>query len=455
MVFKNFYIQVTIRVFVILLTCLVLAWLIVSKQNWLFILHTFLLLMLEGVLLIRYTNRWNNELSTYFERLEAGDLAIGSKSLEDFPKLKEMKKSLTKLRKSISDERKRHEIDNEYFKVLSNKVATGIIVTDGENKVRFINPAALHLLGISTLRHLGHLERNHPGSFSIFGGMKTGDVGKFNIRDNSGGKHLIIRLSELYKDGEKYKVFSLEDIEKAIRNNELQSWQKLIRVLNHEIMNSISPINSTVQTLAGLWKDNKDDPGEELVSKTLKGLHIIQERGEGLKAFVGAYRNLTTTLLPKVQETDVHDLVEKAHELYKQELASKKIQFMLINETKPCFFNTDPSLLSQAVINIIKNAIEAFEQESLDPQISVKIKKLNNSLSLTVIDNGKGMDESTLKNASVPFFTTKDKGSGVGLSLSRQIITALNGEINIISQEGISTKVEILLQAIPLHTPSN
>ena len=150
MVFRNFYIQVIIRVVLILLTCLLLAWLLISGHNWLFILHVFLLLLIEGGLFIRYTNRWNVELSNYFSRLEAGDQTVGSKGLEDFPKLRRMNSFLTNLKNKISEERKKHEIDNEYFKVLSTKVATGIIVTDTENKVQFINPAALHLLGIDT-----------------------------------------------------------------------------------------------------------------------------------------------------------------------------------------------------------------------------------------------------------------------------------------------------------------
>jgi len=446
MIFKNFYIQLIIRVVLIILTSLVFAWLLLSEQSWILIIHVLLLIAAEGFLLVRYTNRWNNDLTSYFERLGAGDMTVATPGLEDFPRLKGMNTNLLKLKKTISAERKKHEMENEYFKVLSSNVASGIIVTSNENKIRFINPAALHAFGITNLHHLGHLERNHPGSFSVIGGMKTGDVSKLTINDESGRKHLIIRLTELIKDGERFKVFSLEDIEKAIRNNELQSWQKLIRVLNHEIMNSISPINSSVQTLSELWKDTTIKPDEKLVSKTIKGLHIIQERGEGLKAFVAAYRSLTGKFEPKEKETDVLDVVNKVYELYKQDIDSKKIRYELINNAGSCIINTDPDLLSQAVINILKNAIEAFSDEEGDQEITVKINKSENILTLLILDNGKGMDEETLKNASVPFFTTKEKGSGVGLSLSRQIVTALNGEINMISQAGTGTKVEVLLK---------
>jgi len=295
------------------------------------------------------------------------------------------------------------------------------------------------------LRHLGHLERHHPGSFSVLGSMKTGESGTLNIFDGSIRKLMMIRLSELIKDGERLKVFSMEDIEQAIRKNELESWQKLIRVLNHEIMNSISPINSTVQTLTDIWNRERKDEEKELIAKTLKGLNIIKERGEGLKTFVGAYRNLTSTLSPNLAKVEMKELIEKVTMFYIKELESRGITLEIKGSKGSCELNTDPDLLSQALINILKNAMEAFVESANNPTINIDWKTEGNKMILTISDNGMGMPEETLKNASVPFYTTKDGGTGVGLSLTRQIISALDGDIHIISKEGEGTKIDFIL----------
>jgi len=429
MVFRTFYSRLVISVGLIILTSLVFCWLVITGQNWILTFHAALLLLLQGWLLVRYTNKWNSELTAFFNRLESGDLVLSSPVLEEFPRLREMGKILKKLSLRLGDERKRFEMENEYFKVLSSNVTTGIIVTDDQNKVLFINPAALHFFGIVTLRHLGNLERHHSGSFSLLGSMETGSSANLAINDGSITRLLMIKLSELVMDNEKMKVFTLEDIEKAIRKNELESWQKLIRVLNHEIMNSISPINSTVQTLSDIWEgmDQKEEAEKKLVDKTLKGLNIIKERGEGLKNFVSAYRSLTTSMTPDLRQVSLHGILQKIVELHQEDMKTGNIQIEVAGEASRSDVRTDPDMLSQALINVLRNAIESFDDENEAKLITIGWKEIGGRWLVFVEDNGKGMPEDVLTNSTIPFYTTKESGSGIGLSLSRQIISALNG----------------------------
>jgi nitrogen fixation/metabolism regulation signal transduction histidine kinase len=446
MVFKNYYMQLVIRVVLILTTSILLSWLVLIQQSVLFSLNMLLLLILQTWLLIRYVNKWNTELRAFFSRLTAGEFSIRSSAFDEFPRLKGIKPLFDKLSYRIKEEQKQHEIENEYFKVLSKNVSTGILVADHLSKVRFINPAALHFLGIEALHHIGHLERYHPGSFSMLLGMKTGEAGTLTIYDGSSRKMLMVRMSELVKDGEHFKVYSLDDIERVMRKNELDSWQKLIRVLNHEIMNSISPISSTVQTLSSLWdKEMIEGDGKKLAAKTLKGLKIIKERGEGLKTFVSAYRDLTTDLKPNLKKTEISDLIANVYDLFKSELEGKGIKTEIDCQGGTCEVVTDPNLLSQALINVLKNAMESFDLESINRFISINCDMKGQHLMIVVTDNGRGMDEAILKNASVPFFTTKEGGTGVGLSLTRQIITALGGDVHLLSKLGVGTKVELVL----------
>jgi len=446
MVFRSFYSRLVISVGLIILTSLVFCWLVITGQNWILTFHAALLLLLQGWLLVRYTNKWNSELTAFFNRLESGDLVLSSPVLEEFPRLREMGKILKKLSLRLGDERKRFEMENEYFKVLSSNVTTGIIVTDDQNKVLFINPAALHFFGIVTLRHLGNLERHHSGSFSLLGSMETGSSANLAINDGSITRLLMIKLSELVMDNEKMKVFTLEDIEKAIRKNELESWQKLIRVLNHEIMNSISPINSTVQTLSDIWEgmDQKEEAEKKLVDKTLKGLNIIKERGEGLKNFVSAYRSLTTSMTPDLRQVSLHGILQKIVELHQEDMKTGNIQIEVAGEASRSDVRTDPDMLSQALINVLRNAIESFDDENEAKLITIGWKEIGGRWLVFVEDNGKGMPEDVLTNSTIPFYTTKESGSGIGLSLSRQLIPALNGEMRIPSHEGERTKVEFI-----------
>lgn len=445
MVFREFYWNILLRILLITLTCLGLGlFLFPVRYPWL-TAHVLLLVGVQAWLLIRYTNRWNTRLSDFFSQLQGQDYHLSRSLFQSYPNLKSLARHLRKLSDQIQEENRRHEIENEYFKVLSQKVATGIIVTGSRGEVQYSNPAALHAFGIPALRHLHHLDRYHPGTSAFFYTMKAGEYGNLHLTGVRGESILLVRCSELVIEGVPYRVFSLEDIEREIKKQELESWQQLIRILNHEIMNSISPITSTVQALADGWKGNglSEAPEQKLIGKTVKGLQIIRERSEGLKNFVEAYRSLTKVPEPEWVNISLQETVEPVRDLFAQTLVEKQVKLVLAFNRCTQKIRTDPALLQQVLINLVRNALDAIHENTTYPAITINCSMDGDGWYIEVEDNGEGMDEEVLRNATIPFFTTKPDGSGIGLSLVRQLISALQGELNIRSTPGKGTTVKL------------
>jgi len=447
MVFRKYYINIYIRVLLLLITCLALGWLVAADGHFLITIHVFLLVILQAWLMVRYTNNWNSGLSDFFSRLQADDWLTTSRSFSMFPNLKTLENNLNALAERIRKDKKKHEIENEYFKILSQKVATGIIVCDENGDVQYTNPAALHYFGLPAIRNINTLDRHHPGASRFFQDLAIGDYGSLNISLEANDMILMIRASELVRDQERLKVYSIEDIEREIKKHELESWQKLIRILNHEIMNSISPITSTVHTLGDSWKDVKgsDEPEQKLIGKTLKGLQIIQERSEGLKSFVEAYRSLTKMPEPSLKMVSPGTVLLNIKELFGKTILDANINLKISYSESIIPIETDQNLLQQALINLVKNSIESFDKDQNHPEIKIYCKQHKTQTLFSIEDNGKGMSEETLKNATIPFFTTKPEGTGIGLSLVRQLISVLNGEMKLMSKSGHGTRVMISL----------
>ena len=443
MIFKKYYINIYIRILLMLLTCLALGWMVAAEVSFLISVHVGLLIILQAWLMIRYTNRWNTELSDFFSRLQANDYMTSTDSLSVFPNLKALEKNLKSLSEKIRIDKIRHETENEYFKILSQKVATGIIVCNDKSDVQFTNSSALHYFGVPAIRNLQNLERHHTGIFNFLKDLKTGNYGSLNIKIGGNEQILMIRASEIVVDRQRLKVYSIEDIEKEIKKHELESWQKLIRIMNHEIMNSISPITSTVNTLADSWKEVKssDEPEQKLINKTIKGLQIIHERSDGLKNFVEAYRSLTKKADPSFKMIKPGEVIMPILELFEQTVLDSNIKFDIYipDEQKP--IHTDTNLMQQILINLVKNSIESFDESIEHPEIGIRFNQFPHQYNFIIEDNGHGMTEEVLKNATIPFFTTKPEGTGVGLSLVRQLVALLNGEIKLVSKEGEGTKV--------------
>jgi signal transduction histidine kinase len=244
------------------------------------------------------------------------------------------------------------------------------------------------------------------------------------------------------------KIVTLQDIKSELDTHEMDSWQKLIRILNHEIMNSVAPITSLSSTLSGFYLSGggQRDPVEitpRIISDTIKGLNIIEDHGKGLIHFVESYRSLTQLPKPEFTRLNINEFFERIMILVNSGFDTDNYK----NEFRPLITSSvnpddlslvaDDRLLAQVFINVVKNSIEAFGKCEEDNFISMSADRNSEGrVVLTIKDNGPGMDADTLEKIFVPFFTTKESGSGIGLSLSRQIIRLHNGNITCDSAPG-------------------
>jgi len=247
---------------------------------------------------------------------------------------------------------------------------------------------------------------------------------------------VLVKATELKFENNVIKLVSFQDITNELDKKELDSWKRLIRVLTHEIMNSISPITSLTTVISGYFKKKDEEyPGplehidHQIVFKTLAGLNTIEETGKGLLDFVDKYRSLTSLPKPNLSKFTIDSLFRKCKILMESNI-SNNIKITASVYPEDISIVADYAQVEQILINLIKNAIEALSNKK-NGTIHLKAFYSDNSILIQVKDNGIGISGEIIEDIFVPFFTTKENGSGIGLSLSKQIMQNHDGTISV------------------------
>lgn len=313
------------------------------------------------------------------------------------------------------------EIKHQYYENLLNKVDTAVLVADKAGHIEWMNQAAvIHLGQISQLPE------------TLLKASVAHDTPVIRIEQNSTVLEMAISRTTFATQGREQQLISLKNIHSVLERNEMEAWQKLIRVLTHEIMNSITPIISLSETLSerGIPKLL----GEKEYSIMLQAMQTIHRRSKGLLEFVENYRRLTRIPTPVCTKVSITELCMDLKKLFPEEY----IHFEIPSSDLTLYI--DRAQIEQVLINLLKNAREACGRQSdKDIRVEVIISPAGNKL-LTVSDNGEGILPDVLDKIFVPFFTTKTSGSGIGLSLCKQIMTLHEGSINVKSESGKGSK---------------
>jgi len=320
---------------------------------------------------------------------------------------------------------------------LLEQVATGIVVINENGNILQANSSAKKLLNYQSLTHIEQLKRVDPNLHQAFLLLREESTHQFvKTTHHNTIRHLSLQATT-FRDHEKtLRIISIHDISNELDAKELESWQKLIRVLSHEIMNSITPITSLSETLLNYFIPPEKPVDKTTVANTVKGLEVINERGIGLIRFVESYRKLTRLSKPVLKHIDLRNLIERLLLLLENEPDFQRIQFSVETGTPDISVEADEAQLSQVLINLIKNAMYAVKDVA-DPRVSVRAHYLQNGrCEVEVIDNGPGIPPEIMEQIFIPFFTTKENGSGIGLSLSRQIMKNHGGSIETVSSPG-------------------
>lgn len=402
-----------------------------------------LIIIAETVSFIYFLNGINRKLSFFFDAIRNEDTTLKFPENVRNKSLRGLYKSFNNLNKTISEIKMKNETNERFFRELIEHSTTGLMSVDTDGYVDIINRQAKKYLGVVQISNILLLKRTNTPVYNLIKTIKPGEKIIHKQVINKNIVNLSIQSSEL-NFGEKYfKLISIQDIRYEMEVNEIESWQKLIRVMTHEIMNSIAPITSLTNTLIGFLRNGEnirqpEDLTKETINNTLTGLTIIEERGKGLIHFVNNYRKLTKVPNPVFAPIDVRTWAESFEFLFRTNLKECNCTFQYQIEPNIKTVLTDEKLFNQVMINLMTNAIDAVKQNTVDnpAKISLHVRlSATESTLFELTDNGCGINESLLDKIFIPFFTTKEGGNGIGLSLSRQIIRKLNGKIYIRSTE--------------------
>jgi two-component system, NtrC family, nitrogen regulation sensor histidine kinase NtrY len=308
-----------------------------------------------------------------------------------------------------------------------------------------MNDKAFEYAGIPSFTPLHLIPLRNPDLIKFLATFNPGESNTYKRFTGDTQINLLIRTKEIRYGGKVSRLISLQDIRHELDEKELDSWQKLIRVLTHEIMNSIAPIVSLTGTLRNFFiKENqpitRDMIDDETIENVIEGLVTIEERGKGLVNFVDSYRKLTRIPKPDFVSFRIQEWLEQIQLLLKEKMECRQIHFELKTDPRVSELTGDKKLLTQVLINILNNAIEALEEipENRKIRISVAISKQNNTV-IRIANNGPPIPGETIEKIFIPFFTTKEQGSGIGLSLSRQILRLHQGHIYAESNENATS----------------
>ncbi|MCD4737353.1 MAG: hypothetical protein K8R53_15015 [Bacteroidales bacterium] len=439
MIIQKLYLTIIIRISLICLTCLLFGFVNAKFRDFFINLNFILLVVIQAVLLIRKLNLVNHTLSCFFESIQYDDDALVLTSPFRWKSYQKLLQSIDRVNSKITSLKTKSAGQEAYFESLVSTVGIGLIGIDDQGKIQLFNPAARKILKYKEKSAPLFLNLTYPDLYSQIESQKSSEQKLIKLMSEGEILQLAVSVNQLKVLDKKIKLISIQNIESELDEKELETWQKMIRVLTHEIMNSISPINSTVNTvnefLAGEKKQSKE-PSEmtkEVISDVLRGLNIIQERSLGLIDFVNKFRSLT--LLPKPQKKDIviTELFKDIELLLRKEISEIKIHYMFEVEPESLRVKADPKLLQQVMLNLIYNSMDAVEGTS-NPTIRLFAGLTDENIEISITDNGKGIPPDQLENIFIPFFTMKEEGSGIGLSLSRQIMKLHDGNISVFSK---------------------
>jgi signal transduction histidine kinase len=396
---------------------------------------------LASFAIINNFNLSNRQIAFFFEAIKNEDSSLKFPTSIRQKSLRHLYQSLNNLNGQINEIKLQNEYLEKYYRAFIQHAATGLIAVNNNNEVEIMNDKAFEYAGIPSFTPLHLIPARNPDLFNSLTMIHPGDVYTYKRLTSEAQINLLIRSKEIRFGDKVTKLISLQDISHELDEKELDSWQKLIRVLTHEIMNSIAPIVSLTGTLRQFFVDNGNpvQPGgidTETIDNVIQGLDTIEERGNGLVNFVNSYRKLTRIPKPEFASFEVQEWLEHIRLLLQEHIESRHIGFELIIDPKIKKLTGDKKLLTQVIINILNNAMEALEDtpDNRKIRVSIDLSKQNRTM-IRISNNGPAIPEEAIEKVFIPFFTTREQGSGIGLSLSRQILRLHRGNIYAESNE--------------------
>jgi two-component system, NtrC family, nitrogen regulation sensor histidine kinase NtrY len=445
MSYKNFYVNVIVRVFILTFS----IFLLLQSFKCQYVVAPVCMLgfsIFQVVSLIRFVNKTNRDLTNFLESMRFSEFSQTFSDEGYGASFEELNRAFNNVIKDFQQVRFEKEINFHYLQNIVQNIDVSILAYSSDGEVDMVNKAAKKLFQINQLKNLNALAPLSQELVDTLLSIKAGQNALVKVQDEDDILQLAIFATILNIDSKQITLVTIKNIQNVLEEQETEAWQKLIRVLTHEIMNSITPIASLSESINSMLKSQEGDTvnfDKETIDEIGQAIQTINKRSTGLLHFVNTYRNLTKIPKPNFQILRIEPLLKNIEMLMEDELKHNHVVMEVSVVPENIEVSMDEQLIEQVLINLIKNAIHALEKRP-NPKIEVKaFFNKRGRVTLQVADNGTGILKEVLDKIFIPFFTTKTNGSGIGLSLSKQIIKLHNGSITATSIPEMGTTFTI------------
>jgi two-component system, NtrC family, nitrogen regulation sensor histidine kinase NtrY len=438
MIYRSFNLTLVFRLAVFGILSASLGILLMDK-NWIFSVPLMILVAIALVDLVYFMNGIHRKVAFFFDAVTNEDTTLHYSESVRTKSLLALHTSLNKLNTHITEIKLKNEHNERFFREMLKYSATGLIAVNEKGYVEQINDSALEIIGFPHIEHMDLLRQKNRELYEQMVLIIPGEGRTIKLLVGSELRSLSVKVSLLNFGNNRFRLYSISDIRAELEENELDSWQKLIRVMTHEIMNSIAPITSLSNTLSRIFtRDNSPLPVSEVTEKhivnVIHGLEVIENTGKGLMDFVEDYRKLTKIPNPVFKSIQISHWLNSIYLLLKNRFDEEKIELKIITKGSPEELIGDEKLLTQVMINILNNAADALKNTN-NRKIMIAVSGGSNGRTkISITDNGIGIAPEEIEKIFIPFYTTKANGSGIGLDLSRKIMRLHKGTINVFSE---------------------
>ena len=454
MVYKQNTLFLVLRLMVILAVMMAIPFLtrFIEKDQLIFTYVVIVLIL--GVLifeLIRYTNRSNRELTEFLQHILNRDFNLRFNVDKARGTRKELYRTFNDVLQTYKDIKIEKEVQFRFLEHIVELIEVGIIVLDQSQKVVLINSSAEALVKVSSPGTWEQVRKKNQTFTDAVDQVKGSQ--RVLCESKSGHKtmRLVIHVNRTSMLEEPYTLVTFQDIGSVAEDMESGAWVRLMRILNHEIRNSITPISSLAETIMMILHHENGHPKElaQLNPQNLSDIQIsietLRQRSDNLHQFIDDYQKLTKIPAPVPMKIELQSFIEEIHSLFRTDFDTRKIKFLSEIEPDDQMLRADKNLLQQVMINLVRNGMDALENMN-NPELIIRSQIEKGSIRISVTDNGDGIDQGILDEVFVPFYTTKPQGSGIGLSLARQVMRMHGGNIWITSRKGEGTTVYLDFQ---------
>ena len=437
MVSRNIYLQMVLRIIFIALSAVFSVYFFFEKQ---YIASGIIavLLIAQTSSLIYYVNQTNRKIAYFFDAIKNEDFTLRFPEKLSVKSLKELNHSLNMLNAMIQDIHLKKQAQEQYYQEILRQADIGIFTINPKGHILYANPTVQNVLNYRPLNHVKQLKMIDENLYQLFADLLPFENRVYKLGNERGNRELSLKCTPINIEEQSLLLVVVHDIHKELDEKETDSWVKLIRVLTHEIMNTITPITSISDSILNYFKSGTTliQPGNfsaDQIKNTAKGLEVIKNQGTDLMSFVQSYRNFLSVPEPDKELVPAKALLDKIKLLLDEQKELKTVEIEIMIEPEALELYIDEKQITQVLLNLGKNA-----QQSLEGQEKGKIQLIagvnaNEKKFIQVRDNGPGIPPDLLDEIFVPFFTTKNTGTGIGLSLSKQILRLHGGSINVSS----------------------